>query len=1026
ESFGLIDQGTTSWFFRQLAGRDRGVRRPNGNGFMYVDKDGKPTEDGSKGNKVYHTLTVYLVRKNGFSAEEKAAIKKSSGEFLEEFFNPIDKQARRDMLYTNLADLLDVKGAEFLSELMANENENGQQIIFEFIQRYQTAMGSSSNLALGTSAKSGAEALNEKKKQFTAFLENFADNDSRFKALSKSSQDAIRDEINALKSQELSFAERPRAPPAMDSISIVLSRGVSGAVKVMNTNVARSELPEIAPMAGAAQATAVKRTAKAVERNLKQAGVDVDAAKQREDLYNSRTRRWTQKGALAAEYANQIKKSKLTRLISIILAALLGGLKGKPGEDKLLNITLALMDKGYLSSVSNNFESFKIKLEYISGLMNRKLNVWHGIQRIVNADYLRKDILKDEEFGNAMMATASDIDMAKVVLRHISHFTQEYAALKGILNIRRINYSREVAEFRSLYGKEAWLGLPMRMKSPLIVSVLSGSPLGPVLYGMVGGGVLPYLSIGISKAFDRLKIMYYGAAAYRSERNITSTMTAMLRDTTDTQSANSVRFMFKLLHPNLSYGFINTKVNNYIALRKVMEATGFSNKMLRGLDLADDAKVEAALNLAMAFVVNPGNRKYKKLEDMVEAVNSGKAVMKPGVNTATVFSAMLKLLKHREKIGLKDLERLNSFLGYTSRNPVDNYAYFRPGISDEALKTLRKMYYQGYFSELGISGTVPLDKAYELLGKSPIEALNYLIKEFIWGKGVIGLFGAGLDIRDLLDTSTGKYKENNSLKKMFDEIEKATGRKWEPGSPITLQMIEKIIAMNVKSTDYKTEKEWKDAINSVRHIVYMFYLGPAATKQDVERVKENYEAMRDINPEWADAYDVKTLANKEMMDKIFGLYNAFKDKDPEFAKWLLELNPEKAEAMPPQLAQMLAQIKANDPERAKQIEEQLNQRARQSEGLPTRALGLSNLGGHLTGRYSNMVTKALNEFMKLLEGKSNEEKLRILVDFTKDEKLGPKKMAMRMENAKGMYDFLVTVEGMDKEFVMSVVLDPSR
>ncbi|MBA7522143.1 hypothetical protein ES705_14260 [subsurface metagenome] len=104
--YALIDTRTTSWGFKQLAGRDRGARSGSDHE-KFVGKE-------LFGKKIYHHLDVYIVDKAS-NAEVTPIKQRAKGvKKIWDMFERTDKMAKQEAFYKNVSDLAYSKAAEFL------------------------------------------------------------------------------------------------------------------------------------------------------------------------------------------------------------------------------------------------------------------------------------------------------------------------------------------------------------------------------------------------------------------------------------------------------------------------------------------------------------------------------------------------------------------------------------------------------------------------------------------------------------------------------------------------------------------------------------------------------------------------------------------------------------------------------------------------------------------------------------------------------------------------------------------------
>ncbi|MBA7511911.1 hypothetical protein ES705_03909 [subsurface metagenome] len=621
ECFGIIDSGTTKDFFEQLAGRDRGIRYIIDENSKYKD-DTIKDKDG-KEQRQYHPLHVFMVDSNVSKIEQ---VHENPGAVLKKLLVPIGEKATKRACYNSIAELIDIRLAKFLSSQKDNETEENRKILHEVITMYQSFLTPNSDLRADGLAKDSIQALQERINRAMEFLQNFRDNDGRFKGrglykgLSKTTRDAIEAELEVFGNgnMQLHLAPTKEGLDANRRGKVAFGPAMSNLVASINANISTDMLPETPSMAGPTTSVAPRTDKQDVENAAREAGLTVEVFQsecEERGWRDSKTGKYTKEAALAAEYAKKMQKSKVASTISFVLSALFRG-HGLDDDKDRFYMVLRLMDEGYLSGAIDNFNTFEARINFVHGLINK------GV--------LSKKALSDETVIKGLRHHASGAALAKALKTYLKFFSREQKALNHYVSMRKASYYQNLYKFRENYKIEPWIGLPMRrffgVPAPILVSVLLSPALGIAgrlffmhSYVMIGGGVLPDFSIATSEIANKAKGVYYGIKAGWFATRIIKDVDYLVRTTEDAASA---KFMLHLRYPTLGYDKIDSMVDKHTALRKL----GIKDRNIRKISLADTEKVDEMLNVIESIIKNPEPDK-----SFVEAINKGKVTISPEI-----------------------------------------------------------------------------------------------------------------------------------------------------------------------------------------------------------------------------------------------------------------------------------------------------------------------------------------------------------------------------------------------------------
>ena len=615
ECFGIIDGGTASWFFKQLAGRDRGYR------YIEDRADGKYKEESVKDlkdentNRQYHKLHVYMIDSQVDTIEQVAKNSASKrAEVLQEFFKPIDKLALEKARFNAISELIDIRGAEFLSSLKRFETERGRIVLHELITMYQSFLEQNDKLNPEGRAKDSIEALQERINSFMEFVQDFKDNNKKeFNRLSKTTQDAINAELEIFAKGDMDLhLALTRNDLSSKTGEVAFSKAMSILIARINANVSVDMLPETPPMAGMAQGAKVETEKQDVENTARET-TPLDTFKrecQERGWYDAETGQYSREAALAARYSKNMQKLKTSKVLSMIIAMILQGGRrlGDDDDDQVFYDALTLMERGYLSAVKDNFNALESRINFIEGLIQK------------NA--LTMEEAAEMDIVNGIREHASKVEFAETVSSKLKFLSHERRALKRYIAMQQASYMIKLNKFRENYKIEPWLGLPTRklgvrtperirkglrlpekddsrigLPAPIVASVLLGSALGPIFqvffisfYAMIGGGFLPDLSVVLSKLSNRLRQVYYGMrTGWHSNRMITN-IDKIVRKEFDTEAGEySAKFLLSLVRPGMHQLSIDYAIDAHLAYRRLLEISG-ENFKIKAISVADDIR----------------------------------------------------------------------------------------------------------------------------------------------------------------------------------------------------------------------------------------------------------------------------------------------------------------------------------------------------------------------------------------------------------------------------------------------------
>ncbi|MFC1806945.1 hypothetical protein ACFL0T_01065 [Candidatus Omnitrophota bacterium] len=597
EVFGVIDGRTTSWFFMQLIGRDRGIK-------YYEDGASRFAYEGLKpvGERIKHNTHLYVINTDPDATDDDGNFKQAletseeKADFLESWFVEADKISKTNALFNTLSDLIDITGAQFLSRLQYKESAEGQVILQEWRKMYQSFVGLNSDMRsqMSDRGKSSIEALQARIDGFLQFLieVKFGDIDT-FNMLSDHTRAHIDAEIEIFQREGMSLNMKKsqsdlRSAEYRDKrAGIARATRISELVGLIQEHVATDMLPKIAPLAGASQYKLISTKTRSVEADLAKGGYNGASLRSRmiqEGMIDAQTGEYTRRGALLARYLGKYKASSgIVSILMMILrnSGIFRGFRG--GDDDPFEIVVALMNNGYLSSVNDNFGVFENKLKMVGSLVERGM--------------LSRSIFADEslQFAKKLRYRTSVVDYIHALQQYTTERFTRGKAFKQKLNQSRHAYQLKLQEFRKYYDIEPWLTFPQRIPLltplkffkfgrrwskiydpaipvPLTLLMLISDNLGhvvasgfyPIFYG------LGYALTEVSQALGTLKNdtlrLWAGFWTNMAQRGIAKEVDKM-----EVADESVAKFAISSMRPNVNFEAISNMVDEGIALRKFTE-----------------------------------------------------------------------------------------------------------------------------------------------------------------------------------------------------------------------------------------------------------------------------------------------------------------------------------------------------------------------------------------------------------------------------------------------------------------------
>lgn len=582
ESFGIVDRTTNSWVFEQLAGRDRGEHE------IEADDTVVPVyKNVSTGERKYHDLHVLIIDPN---VDSLTPIDKDQ---FASSFEEIDRDTERRARYTILADLIDIKGAEFLAHLSLNENATGQKILKELVTMYQSSLGLNSELRPGDTARSSEYALQQRINGFMKFLERFTNNrSSGFTLLSNVTQSIINEELEKYAKGDMKLKlKKDSNELETQEGAIALNTKMSRLVDSIRKNIAEEELPEVAPMPDRTRAKSAKASEEETGGNLDFLGMtreEVGAALEGHDDVPADD---------VINYAAKSKKhaSSIAAILSVLFAGMRGGLGDK---EELIGNILKLIDAGYLSLEEDNFDEFMNRVNMVEELTsaNTKLN---------------EDVVKSMRFR------ISDLGFWNILANNTAVKTSSYRVLASLIAAEDASYRKELAHFRKNYNLEPSWGLPgsvrflgLRLPAPLVLSSVLKPFLNRVAqllfyqgYYMIGGGLLPQLSV----AWGEFKNKYAIYKAAVSEQKFKSQALRYLKKSDIESTPSLAKATVAYIAPKKSKESLDEISKENLDIIK----QAISNETLFGKVSTEDLlSVMTGEKTVMEFVLKLSGRKY--------------------------------------------------------------------------------------------------------------------------------------------------------------------------------------------------------------------------------------------------------------------------------------------------------------------------------------------------------------------------------------------------------------------------------
>ncbi|NQT90291.1 MAG: hypothetical protein HQ558_03455, partial [Candidatus Omnitrophica bacterium] len=674
ECFGIIDSGTNMAFFEQLAGRDRGIRHLNEAGRCVDVKDGNE-------NRIYHRLHVYRTDATVEILDEAITDSAVAGPALKKFLTDVTENTDKIAFFNIVAELIDIRGAEFLSRLKDNEGEQGRDTLHEIVMVYQSFIKSNDNMdPEAREAKDPVKALQERVDKFMTVLQQFRDNEGKFKIwqgrfdrLSDKTRDAINAELEIFEAGRMDLHIQESLPAKASSAGVGFAPTMSSLVRRLDASVSREDLPEIPPMAGA-DAAAIKTDEKSMETAYNDAGVSLDVEKEeneKRDYYDPSTGKYTVEAAVAAQNTKEKKKSKVAAAISLVLKGLFSGMRGTgDDEEDAFHKTMRMMDEGYLSKTGYDFKKTEAKVLFVNGLVKKGM--------------MDQSALADDNLMESMRYHASGVQLAKALLGHVNRRSSVHKALRRYISMQRSSYFANLYKFREHTSVNPYMGLPTQYYTPILASVFFGRYFGLLgqigfihAYMMIGGGLLPDVSIMLAKAGKKVMGAYHNSVVgWHSKRIVSKDIGNMMKQMTtkqdvDEDSGYIVKYMLSLARPDLHMSQIDMLVDSHLAYRKIVIEAGGDINAANVIQLTDD--IRPALE-AIRRDITIYNKKSKKPEsfpntsllthainnDIVRIDMSMAKQIKPKLNQVPI-----NILRQRQKQITKNskwLSRMSSML----------------------------------------------------------------------------------------------------------------------------------------------------------------------------------------------------------------------------------------------------------------------------------------------------------------------------------------------------------------------------
>ncbi len=427
--YAFIDASTPSWFFKQLAGRDRGI----------YDASGKLVK--VNGQIQYHALDVYIVGMevdaaivDGIDTIGRSDIK----QHLLDMFEIADTDAKIQALYAKLSDVVDNKTVEILEDLAeaVKDDEVARRYLLDFAEEFQMRIDIPDSLKNINSPQSGIEALQASIDRAKEYFDEITHDSRRFGALPAEVKYII--EAQAQATLELDIRERLDEE---GSGGIAFSVDLIHMVDAINRNITQEMLPDAVRFSGEAREHLVSSTRDAQDKRLKDA--DVDEAERRRILGGLEARGYKDGDKVSAAGVRAI--GVFIKLINIantlVLRALSRALVGGSDDDDhdvlvkryAVDILFKLMDLGLLSYVKNNFDkqgdgkSISSVFKALDILVNR------GIVEAVDFD----DEIALDGFRSALRSS-DKLDMRYFLLRRLNQDNPLSRAIR-VLELKQLS-----------------------------------------------------------------------------------------------------------------------------------------------------------------------------------------------------------------------------------------------------------------------------------------------------------------------------------------------------------------------------------------------------------------------------------------------------------------------------------------------------------------------------------------------------------------------------------------------------------
>ncbi|MFH0731804.1 MAG: hypothetical protein V2A72_02650 [Candidatus Omnitrophota bacterium] len=644
ECFGIIDSKTTSWFFKQLVGRDRGIKTfdKNGKSVFVTDKEGK---------RIYHKTSIYVVEKGSdYSCEDKTIIQNT----LEKLFEKTDEKAILKARYACIGDLTDILMVEFLAAFSDNEDPKGREYIKYLITRYQSTTKQNDDISQTHSSMTSEEALQKRIDGFMMFLQNerMLNQQTWVNSLSRSTRSMLNWQIKIYENNgmQLNLKEKEEdLDKSLKTGDLAAANNISALVERIRNNVSKDMLPEIAPMSGPSTNKAVYNDA---EADAKEAGIENFEEKcEGNSEFMNDDGSYTDKAKRLAKYAKQIRQSGTTSIMAFVFSGLFRNLCGGEDDgDDLFNMVLALMDNGYLSATGDNLDALMMKTNMVNLLVTR------GI--------LSTSALNSNDFMHSLKDKAQLIAFTQMLLL-VGNFADNKIYKKGLeypIALSRQSYLREIIKFHKDYDVEPFLGLPDRlfgmpmMSAPLILSLIVGPALGTAgrtlffqAYYIIGS-MLSEVSTMVGRLWNKTKLGAMSVNMAWTSYWLTRNMDKLSR-----QDAVFMRFAYSLMEPDKSYASISRKTDTRFAFKDFLRDNNMYNKYRNGYinRISRGGKESAILNALLPFINSDREEKdkFKSVDKLVKAINDNELKLKPEI------AAVVKTVFYQIEIATKRIQQ---------------------------------------------------------------------------------------------------------------------------------------------------------------------------------------------------------------------------------------------------------------------------------------------------------------------------------------------------------------------------------